>query len=180
MQSNAILHSLVNAGAKLDSRNRRGETPLLVAARCCRKTAFEMLVCAGANTKARDIFGHDAKRIVEDGLSDIPSNTESYASLKHCLEVSHGRNNVYIRDVDFETETATATTEWRLERYKLSPPGPQDLHQELLTGQHETIEAENKLSKTEESDAQAGSSSLAPFTSQHESRGDLLHEMVHG
>ncbi|KAH9232647.1 hypothetical protein K456DRAFT_392727 [Colletotrichum gloeosporioides 23] len=69
-RTGAILQLLVKSGARLEARNKRGETALLMAAKYCRLTALKTLLRAGASPKARDAQGRDAFRIVEQCLSN--------------------------------------------------------------------------------------------------------------
>ncbi|KIH90764.1 ankyrin repeat containing protein [Sporothrix brasiliensis 5110] len=61
----AILETLLSAGARIEGRNRRGETPLLVAARLGRKIALTTLLDHGANVHARDAAGRGVLDILD-------------------------------------------------------------------------------------------------------------------
>lgn len=61
----AILETLLAAGARIDGRNRRGETALLVAARLGRKIALTTLLDHGANVHVRDAAGHGVLDIID-------------------------------------------------------------------------------------------------------------------
>lgn len=107
IQVDVILQSLINAGANLESRNRRGETAILIAARCCRKTALRRLILAGANTKARDVFGCDAIQFANVGLSKFDRGTDTHEGFERCIEVFPS---------DPELQATTATSKWSLKR----------------------------------------------------------------
>ncbi|EFX06358.1 ankyrin repeat containing protein [Grosmannia clavigera kw1407] len=61
----AILETLLAAGARIDGRNRRGETALLVAARLGRKIALTTLLDHGANVHVRDAAGRGVLDIID-------------------------------------------------------------------------------------------------------------------
>lgn len=122
-QIKRLLQMLIDPGANLESRNRLGETALLVAARYGRKTALKMLVLAGANSKARDSLGRDSTTIIKECLSKSATGTKTYERWEKCLEALPSINNVYMRTSNSETQTVTATNEWRLDRYQITSPG---------------------------------------------------------
>ncbi|KAK4197902.1 hypothetical protein QBC40DRAFT_99019 [Triangularia verruculosa] len=63
----AILETLIRAkGSKIEARNRRGETALLVAARLGRKIALTTLLEHGANVHARDVDGRGVLEVVDE------------------------------------------------------------------------------------------------------------------
>ncbi|KAK0667865.1 hypothetical protein QBC41DRAFT_278074 [Cercophora samala] len=63
----AILETLIRAnGCKIEARNRRGETALLVAARLGRKVALTTLLEHGANVHARDVDGRGVLEVVDE------------------------------------------------------------------------------------------------------------------
>ncbi|CAK7237816.1 hypothetical protein SBRCBS47491_010159 [Sporothrix bragantina] len=61
----AILETLLSAGARIEGRNRRGETALLVAARLGRKIALTALLDHGANVHARDAAGRGVLDVLD-------------------------------------------------------------------------------------------------------------------
>lgn len=61
----AILETLLSAGARIEGRNRRGETALLVAARLGRKIALTTLLDHGANVHARDAAGRGVLDVLD-------------------------------------------------------------------------------------------------------------------
>ncbi|KAK4172464.1 hypothetical protein QBC36DRAFT_362696 [Triangularia setosa] len=63
----ALLETLIRAkGSKIEARNRRGETALLVAARLGRKVALTTLLEHGANVHARDVDGRGVLEVVDE------------------------------------------------------------------------------------------------------------------
>lgn len=63
----AILETIIRAkGCKIEARNRRGETALLVAARLGRKVALTTLLEHGANVHARDVDGRGVLEVVDE------------------------------------------------------------------------------------------------------------------
>lgn len=59
-QTNAdVLVTLVDAGAKIDARNLKGETALLVAGQKANLEAVKLLIAAGANKNAVDLNGEN-------------------------------------------------------------------------------------------------------------------------
>ncbi|KAK0747427.1 hypothetical protein B0T21DRAFT_446329 [Apiosordaria backusii] len=63
----AILETLLRAkGSKIEARNRRGETALLVAARLGRKVALTTLLEHGANVHVRDVDGKGVLEVVDE------------------------------------------------------------------------------------------------------------------
>ncbi|TDZ19225.1 hypothetical protein Cob_v007788 [Colletotrichum orbiculare MAFF 240422] len=88
-QDHAILQFLIDAGARLEARNRRGETALLVAARCGRRAAMDTLLRAGSRPEATDLWGRDALAILRHQAARHESGADSYADFGGCLaEVS--------------------------------------------------------------------------------------------
>lgn len=61
----AILETLLSAGARIEGRNRRGETALLVAARLGRKIALTTLLDHGASVHARDAAGRGVLDVLD-------------------------------------------------------------------------------------------------------------------
>lgn len=61
----AIFETLLAAGARIEGRNRRGETALLVAARLGRKIALTTLLDHGANVHARDAAGRGVLDVLD-------------------------------------------------------------------------------------------------------------------
>ncbi|KAK3396723.1 hypothetical protein B0T20DRAFT_356640 [Sordaria brevicollis] len=64
----SILETLIRGGANIEARNRRGETPLLMAARLGRKTALSVLLEQGANVAARDKWGRGVLEVLDWGV----------------------------------------------------------------------------------------------------------------
>lgn len=65
----SILQLLINRGADLHARNRRGETALHVAVRRGRKLAVRTLVNAGANVHVRDASGRGVLDVCDEGMA---------------------------------------------------------------------------------------------------------------
>lgn len=64
----SILETLIRGGANIEARNRRGETPLLMAARLGRKTAISVLMEQGANVRVRDKWGRGILEVLDWGV----------------------------------------------------------------------------------------------------------------
>ncbi|KAK4248957.1 hypothetical protein C7999DRAFT_13186 [Corynascus novoguineensis] len=101
----AILETLVRAGASgdeavssrrrrlLEARNRRGETPLLMAARLGRKVALATLLEGGANVHARDADGRGLLEVLDAEVGGARARAEVglYARLEACRALLTGR-----------------------------------------------------------------------------------------
>ncbi|KAK4142036.1 uncharacterized protein C8A04DRAFT_13625 [Dichotomopilus funicola] len=89
----AILETLVRAGARLEARNRRGETPLLMAARLGRKVALAALLECGANVHARDADGRGVLELLDGEVGGEKARKEVglYARLEACRVLLTGR-----------------------------------------------------------------------------------------
>lgn len=103
----AIIETLLRGGANINSRNRRGETALHVAARCGRKLAVRTLVLNGANVHARDSAGRSILEVI-DAKIDLVQRDEnaSYARLEACRAWLSGANGGAIQN-------PTVLDEWR-------------------------------------------------------------------
>ena len=89
----AILETLVHAGARLEARNRRGETALLVAARLGRKAALTTLLENGANVYARDVRGRGILEVVDERCRGAGGDVALYARLEACRVLVTGRRD---------------------------------------------------------------------------------------
>ncbi|EAQ84080.1 hypothetical protein CHGG_10484 [Chaetomium globosum CBS 148.51] len=89
----AILETLVRAGASIEARNRRGETPLLMAARLGRKVALATLLECGANVHARDVDGRGVLEVLDAEVGGERARKEVglYARLEACRVLLTGR-----------------------------------------------------------------------------------------
>ncbi|AEO62007.1 hypothetical protein MYCTH_2113877 [Thermothelomyces thermophilus ATCC 42464] len=89
----AILEALVRAGARLEARNRRGETPLLLAARLGRKVALATLLEGGANAHARDADGRGLLELLDAEVCGprARAHVGLYARLEACRVLLTGR-----------------------------------------------------------------------------------------
>ncbi|KAF6795948.1 ankyrin repeat protein [Colletotrichum musicola] len=90
LQSKEILRALIDTGVRLEARNRKGETALLVAARLCRRTALKVLIDAGARIEARDADGRDAVTIIKDCVPTTNQDSVSTINYKGCLKEPSG------------------------------------------------------------------------------------------
>lgn len=77
-----IVDLLLDRGAKIDARNQRGETALLVAARYGNKHVVNRLAERGANLHARDKSGRGIMGILEAHLARCERNLPSYGRLE--------------------------------------------------------------------------------------------------
>lgn len=90
----AILETLVRAGgARVEGRNRRGETALLVAARLGRKIALAALLEHGANVHARDADGKGVLQVVDATCRAARDDVALYARLEACRVLLTGRRD---------------------------------------------------------------------------------------
>ncbi|KAL2160802.1 hypothetical protein VTH06DRAFT_999 [Thermothelomyces fergusii] len=113
----AILEALVRAGARLEARNRRGETPLLLAARLGRKVALATLLEGGANVHARDADGRGLLEVLDAEVCGARARAEVglYARLEACRVLLTGRREWGVGYVDHAGEPAVVR-EWRMRR----------------------------------------------------------------
>ncbi|KAK3315420.1 hypothetical protein B0H66DRAFT_628507, partial [Apodospora peruviana] len=88
-----ILETLIRAGVRLEARNRRGETALLVAARLGRKTALTTLLEHGANVYARDVDGRGVLEVIDETCRRARSDVSLYARLEACRVLLTGRRD---------------------------------------------------------------------------------------
>ncbi|GAB0134935.1 hypothetical protein EsDP_00003287 [Epichloe bromicola] len=81
-----ILEALVNKGANVNARNRRGETALHVAVRCGRKLPMRTLVRLGASVHSRDSAGRSLLDIADVKMVNCESDehTTDYAHFEAC------------------------------------------------------------------------------------------------
>lgn len=77
-----ILELLIVNGAKIDARNCRGETALLVGARCGNKHVVSNLLDRGANLYARDKHGRGIMAIIDKQISQSSRDLPSYGRLE--------------------------------------------------------------------------------------------------
>ncbi|ROW03710.1 hypothetical protein VMCG_05381 [Cytospora schulzeri] len=77
-----ILDLLLENGANIDARNRRGETALLIAARCGNKHVVSNLLDRGANLYARDKYGRGVMAIIDTQISQSSKDLPSYGRLE--------------------------------------------------------------------------------------------------
>lgn len=84
LHANAILQFLIDAGARLEARNRRGETAFLVAARCGRRAAMNTLIRAGSRVKVTNLQGHNALTILRYCRTHPEAEVDHYADFESC------------------------------------------------------------------------------------------------
>ncbi|KAK3320587.1 hypothetical protein B0T19DRAFT_387218 [Cercophora scortea] len=89
----SIFETLLRGGARIESRNRRGETPLLVAVRLGRKVALTTLLEHGANVHARDVFGRGVLEVVDSTCRGAGGDVALYARLEACRVLLTGRRD---------------------------------------------------------------------------------------
>lgn len=77
-----IFDLLIEKGAILDGRNRRGETALLVAAKCGNKHVVSKLLDKGANLHARDKSGRAIMAIIDAQIALCSKDLPSYGRLE--------------------------------------------------------------------------------------------------
>lgn len=77
-----IIDTLLAGGAKLDARNRQGETALLVAARHGNKHVVSKLLERGANMHARDKSGRGIMAIIDSRIADSSQDLSLYGRLE--------------------------------------------------------------------------------------------------
>lgn len=89
----SILETLIHAGARIEARNRFGETALLVAARLGRKAALTTLLENGANVYARDARGRGVLEVVDETCRGAKGDLALYARLEACRVLLTGRRD---------------------------------------------------------------------------------------
>ncbi|KAB5585529.1 hypothetical protein GE09DRAFT_1210138 [Coniochaeta sp. 2T2.1] len=89
----AILETLIQAGARIEGRNRRGETALLVAARLGRKIALTTLLERGANVHVRDVDGRGLLQVIDATCRAAREDVALYARLEACRVLLTGRRD---------------------------------------------------------------------------------------
>ncbi|KAH6622722.1 hypothetical protein F5144DRAFT_656286 [Chaetomium tenue] len=99
----AILETLVRAGASVEARNRRGETPLLMAARLGRKVALATLLECGANVNVRDVDGRGVLEVLDGEVGGERARKEVglYARLEACRVLLTGRREWGVGSSEF-------------------------------------------------------------------------------
>ncbi len=88
-----ILETLLRWGARIEARNRRGETALLVAARLGRKIALTTLLGHGANVHARDVDGKGILELVDETCRNSRDDVALYARMEACRVLLTGRRD---------------------------------------------------------------------------------------
>ncbi|RYP07963.1 hypothetical protein DL765_008957 [Monosporascus sp. GIB2] len=104
-----IIKRLVTAGARMEARNRRGETALYMAARLGKQVALDQLIELGANVYVRSASGLNALEAIAQALKEATTDTHLYARLHAC-------NGILAGQLGEGWEGATALEEWRARR----------------------------------------------------------------
>ena len=86
-----ILEALIAAGARVEGRNRRGETALLAAARLGRKIALAVLLEHGANVRARDAGGRGVLDLLDGQCRAATADVTLYGRLEACRVLLTGK-----------------------------------------------------------------------------------------
>jgi hypothetical protein len=117
-----IIETLLRAGARIEARNRRGETALLVAARLGRKIALTCLLERGANVHARDVDGNGVLQLIDATCRHATEDLALYARLEACRVLLTGRRDWgVVQEPDIITEWRTR--HHRLDSFAFSFPG---------------------------------------------------------
>ncbi|KAF3766003.1 ankyrin [Cryphonectria parasitica EP155] len=77
-----IIDFLLDRGANIEARNRRGETALLMATRYGNKHVVSKLLERGANIHARDIKGQGIMGVLDMRIAQSSSHLQSYGRLE--------------------------------------------------------------------------------------------------
>ncbi|KAK4455162.1 hypothetical protein QBC34DRAFT_341807 [Podospora aff. communis PSN243] len=88
-----LLTTLLRYGARIEARNRDGETALLIAARLGRKVALGMLLEQGANVHVRDVHGRGVLEVVDEACRGARGDVALYARLEACRGLLTGRRD---------------------------------------------------------------------------------------
>ncbi|RYO79242.1 hypothetical protein DL764_010040 [Monosporascus ibericus] len=86
-----IIKRLVQAGAKMEARNRHGETALYMAARLGKKVALDQLIELGASVCVRSASGLNALEANKQALKAATNDTHLYARLHGCCGILAGQ-----------------------------------------------------------------------------------------
>ncbi|KAI1863899.1 uncharacterized protein JN550_009178 [Neoarthrinium moseri] len=95
-----LIKRLIQAGAKLEARNRSGETVLQVAARLGQKFAVKVLVEHGANLHVRNCDGRSILQMIDDLTRLSPEWSEQLARLEATRGVLTGRFSKFQAEQD--------------------------------------------------------------------------------
>ena len=113
-----ILETLIRGGGTcaVEARNRRGETPLLMAARLGRKIALAALLrTGGANVAARDANGRGVLELLDAEVKGARARGDVglYARLEACRALLTGRKEWGVRYVDVDPCETVGGPGWR-------------------------------------------------------------------
>lgn len=106
---------ITDGGARVEARNARGETALLMAARLGRKTALQQLLQrGGANVHARDADGKGALDLIDEACPRSKGDTQLYGRLQACRVLLTGRyKDEWAAGGDQVLQSPTVMDEWR-------------------------------------------------------------------
>ncbi|KAL8377887.1 hypothetical protein RB595_008530 [Gaeumannomyces hyphopodioides] len=106
---------ITDGGARVEARNARGETALLMAARLGRKTALQQLLQrGGANVHARDADGKGALDLIDEACPRSKGDTQLYGRLQACRVLLTGRyKDEWATGGDQVLQSPTVMDEWR-------------------------------------------------------------------
>ncbi|KAG7126412.1 Acyl-CoA-binding domain-containing protein 2 like [Verticillium longisporum] len=79
-----ILEKLIDNGARIEARNRQGETALHVAVRCGRKLAVRTLVKRGASVHARNAAGRSVLDVADSRMFWSRNQEKEYSHYEAC------------------------------------------------------------------------------------------------
>ncbi|KAH6684883.1 hypothetical protein F5X68DRAFT_20994 [Plectosphaerella plurivora] len=99
-----ILSDLITAGARVDARNRKGETALHVAARFGRKLATRILVQNGANVHARDSAGRSVLDVLDIKYARTRPDSKANAVTEACRAYLTGSESKAIQNPSITQE----------------------------------------------------------------------------
>lgn len=94
----AILQELVDRGADVNARNRKGETALHVAARSGRKLAVRFLVTNGANVHARDAAGRSILDVLDAKVMGTRRDQKANAHYEACRAWISGKTGQAVQN----------------------------------------------------------------------------------
>lgn len=85
-QPSSILEVLLQHGARVNARNRDGETALHLAAKHGRRAAMELLIEKGANIHVRNRKGQSPLQILREQIGGFEDNESEHRLLDDCYE----------------------------------------------------------------------------------------------
>lgn len=94
----SILQLLINAGARVDARNRQGETALHVAVRHGRKLAVRTLVQNGACVHVRDAAGRSLLDVADARVVGASGDEKAYSHYEACRAWLSGKESKAVQN----------------------------------------------------------------------------------